>query len=199
MELIDKVLDDQNLFREYKRVYKNKGIAGIDNMTVDELGRYMYENKTEIKELIKSRKFKPQPVKRVQIPKSNGKLRNLGIPTVVDRTIQQALVQVLSPVFEEQFSESSYGFRPNRSAETAVVKALELFNDGYDWVVDIDLERFFDTVHHDKLISIIMKTVKDGDVVSLIRRYLQSGVMINGKNYKTKIGTPQGGNISPLL
>ena len=199
MELLEKVLDDKNLFEAYKQVYKNKGASGIDGVTVDELGHYMYLHKEEIKEQIRNRKYKPSPVRRVYIPKDNGDKRGLGIPTVVDRLIQQAIVQVLSPIYEQQFSETSYGFRPNRSCEMAIVKLLEYFNDGYTWVVDIDLQKFFDTVCHDKLISIIMKTIHDGELVSLIRKYLVSGVMENGVVSPTKVGTPQGGNLSPLL
>lgn len=199
MELLEKVLDDKNLFKAYKQVYKNKGTSGIDGITVEELGHYMYLHKEEIKEQIRNRKYKPSPVRRVYIPKENGDKRGLGIPTVVDRLIQQAIVQVLSPIYEQQFSETSYGFRPNRSCENAIIKLLEYFNDGYTWVVDIDLQKFFDTVCHDKLISIIMKTVHDGELVSLIRKYLVSGVMENGVVSPTKIGTPQGGNLSPLL
>jgi group II intron reverse transcriptase/maturase len=135
----------------------------------------------------------------VEIPKENRKMRKLGIPTVVDRVVQQAIHQVLSPIFEEQFSEFSYGFRPKRSCEMAIIKSLEFLNDGHDWVVDIDLERFFDTVHHDKLIRIISNTIDDGDIISLIRKYLVSGVMVNGKYEETPVGTPQGGNLSPLL
>ena len=199
MELLEKVLNDNNLFEAYKQVYKNKGASGVDGVTVDELGYYMYLHKEEIKEQIRNRKYKPSPVKRVYIPKDNGDKRGLGIPTVVDRLIQQAIVQVLSPIYEQQFSETSYGFRPNRSCEMAIIKLLEYFNDGYTWVVDIDLQKFFDTVCHDKLISIIMKTIHDGELVSLIRKYLVSGVMENGVVSPTKVGTPQGGNLSPLL
>ena len=199
MELLEKVLNDKNLFEAYKQVYKNKGASGVDGVTVDELGYYMYQHKEEIKEQIRSRKYKPSPVRRVYIPKDNGDKRGLGIPTVVDRVIQQAIVQVLSPIYEEQFSETSYGFRPNRSCEMAIIKLLEYFNDGYTWIVDIDLQKFFDTVCHDKLISIIMKTIHDGELVSLIRKYLVSGVMENGIVSPTKVGTPQGGNLSPLL
>ena len=199
MELQEKVLDNKNLFKAYKQVYKNKGTSGIDGITVEELGHYMYLHKEEIKELIRTRKYQPSPVKRVYIPKENGDKRGLGIPTVVDRLIQQAIVQVLSPIYERQFSETSYGFRPNRSCEMAIIKLLEYFNDSYTWVVDIDLQKFFDTVCHDKLISIIMKTIHDGELVSLIRKYLVSGVMENGVVSPTKVGTPQGGNLSPLF
>ena len=199
MELLEKVLDNQNLYNAYKQVHKNKGASGIDKITVEELGKYMYLHKEEIKEKIRNRKYKPSPVRRIYIPKENGDKRGLGIPTVVDRVIQQAIVQVLSPIYETQFSETSYGFRPNRSCEMAIIKLLEYFNDGYTWVVDIDLQKFFDTVCHDKLISIIMKTIHDGELVSLIRKYLVSGVMENGVVSPTKVGTPQGGNLSPLL
>ena len=199
MELLEYILDDKNLFRAYEQVRKNKGTSGVDGITVEELGVYMYEHKEEIKEQIRKLQYKPNPVRRVEIPKENGKTRKLGIPTVVDRLIQQAMVQILSPIFEQQFSNNSYGFRPKRSCEMAVIKALEYFNDGYDWIVDIDLQAFFDNVNQDKLIGIIRRTIKDGRVVSLIRKYLVSGVMINGVCQPTKVGTPQGGNLSPLL
>ena len=199
MELLEKVLDDKNLLKACDQVYKNKGASGIDGITVDMLYPYFYEHKEEIKEQIRNRKYKPSPVRRVYIPKDNGDKRGLGIPTVIDRVIQQAIVQVLTPIYEKQFSETSYGFRPGRSCEMAIVKLLEYFNDGYTWIVDIDLQKFFDTVCHDKLIAIIMKTIHDGELVSLIRKYLVSGVMENGMVSPTTVGTPQGGNLSPLL
>ena len=199
MELLEQILAKENLNKAYKKVYQNKGVAGGDGITVEEIADYIKENKDRITNKIRKRQYKPQPVKRVQIPKENGQKRNLGIPTVMDRIIQQAIVQVLTPIFEEQFHENSYGFRPNRSCEQAVIKVLEYLNDGYDWIVDIDLEKFFDTVNQDKLITIIGKTIKDGDVVSLIRKYLSAGVMVNGVKMETKVGTPQGGNLSPLL
>ena len=199
MELLEGVLNDNNIKSAIKRVVSNKGTSGIDGMKVDELYLYFYEHGEELKELIRTRKYKPSPVKRVYIPKDNGDKRGLGIPIVVDRVIQQAIVQVLSPIYENQFSENSYGFRPNRSCEMAIIKLLEYFNDGYTWIVDIDLEKFFDNVCHDKLIAIIMKTIHDGELVSLIRKYLVSGVMENGIISPTKVGTPQGGNLSPLL
>ena len=199
MELLEKILAKDNMNQAYKKVVSNKGVAGVDGITVDEVDSYIRDNKERIFNKIRKRYYKPKPVLRVQIPKDNGKKRNLGIPTVMDRIIQQAMVQVLSPIFEKQFSENSYGFRPGRSCEQAVTKVLEYLNDGYDWIVDIDLEKFFDTVNQDRLITIIGKTIKDGDVVSLIRKYLSAGVMINGVKKPTKEGTPQGGNLSPLL
>lgn len=199
MELLDLILSRENLNKAYLQVFRNKGAAGIDGVTVEELKDYLKEHKDEILWKIRKRKYKPQPVRRVQIPKENGKKRNLGIPTVVDRVIQQAIVQVLSPIYEKQFSDSSYGFRPKRSCEMAVIRALECMNDGYCWIVDLDLEKFFDTVNQDRLINIIRRTIKDGDVVSLIRKFLESGVTENGHCKPTKVGTPQGGNLSPLL
>ncbi len=199
MELLEQILTRDNLNKAYKKVYQNKGTSGVDGITVEEVSEYLKENKDRILKQIRHRRYKPQPVRRVQIPKENGKKRNLGIPTVVDRIIQQAIVQVISPIFEKQFNDNSYGFRPGKRCEQAVIKALEYLNDGYDWIVDIDLEKFFDTVNQDKLITIIGRTIKDGDVVSLIRKYLSAGVMENGVLKPTKIGTPQGGNLSPLL
>ncbi len=199
MELLEKILSKRNLNLAYKQVYKNKGASGVDGVTVEELFFYIKEHKEEILWQIRNRKYKPQSVRRVYIPKENGKLRKLGIPSVIDRVLQQAIVQVLTPIYEEQFSDNSYGFRPNRCCEQAVVKALECFNDGYDWIVDIDLQSFFDEVNQDKLMAIIHRTIKDDDVISLIRKFLQSGVMEKGVIQKTKKGTPQGGNLSPLL
>ncbi|MBA9029461.1 group II intron reverse transcriptase/maturase, partial [Peribacillus huizhouensis] len=199
MELLEKILSNQNMNEAYLRVYRNKGASGVDGITIDELKQYLKENKDELRQRIRTRKYQPQAALRVEIPKENGKMRKLGIPTVVDRVVQQAIHQVLSPIFEKQFSEFSYGFRPKRSCEMAIIKSLEFLNNGHDWVVDIDLERFFDTVHHDKLMRIISNTIDDGDVISLIRKYLVSGVMVNGKYEETPVGTPQGGNLSPLL
>ena len=187
MELLEQILAKENLNKAYKKVYQNKGVAGVDGITVEEISDYIKEHKGQIANKIRKRRYKPQPVMRVQIPKENGKKRNLGIPTVMDRIIQQAIVQVISPIFEEQFNDNSFGFRPGRSCEQAVIKVLEYLNDGYDWIVDIDLEKFFDTVNQDKLITIVGKTIKDGDVVSLIRKYLNAGVMINGVKKETKV------------
>ena len=199
MELLEEILNPKNLNKAYKKVISNKGVAGVDGITVEEECEYLKENKDRILNQIRKRRYRPQPVKRVQIPKENGKKRNLGIPTVTDRIIQQAIVQVISPIYEEQFNDNSFGFRPNRSCEQAVIRALEYLNDGYEWIVDIDLERFFDTVNQDRLITIIGRTIKDGNVVSLIRKYLSAGVMEKGIVKATEIGTPQGGNLSPLL
>ena len=199
MELLEEILNPNNMNKAYKKVIANKGVAGVDGITVKEELEYLKENGDRIKNQIKKRTYKPKPVKRVQIPKENGKTRNLGIPTVTDRIIQQAIFQVISPIFEKQFNDNSYGFRPNKSCEQAVIKVLEYLNDGYDWIVDIDLEKFFDTVNQDRLITIIGKTITDGDVVSLIRKYLSAGVMEKGIAKPTYVGTPQGGNLSPLL
>ncbi|CJX87171.1 reverse transcriptase/maturase%2C group FT II introns [Streptococcus pneumoniae] len=168
-------------------------------MTIEEMDNYLRQNWRLTKELIKQRKYKPQPVLKVEIPKPDGGIRQLGIPTVMDRMIQQAIVQVMSPICEPHFSDTSYGFRPNRSCEKAIMKLLEYLNDGYEWIVDIDLEKFFDTVPQDRLMSLVHNIIEDGDTESLIRKYLHSGVIINGQRYKTLVGTPQGGNLSPLL
>lgn len=197
--LLDKILDRQNMYQAFKRVCSNKGTSGVDGITVDEIDRYIRENWQRIKVEIKERRYKPQPVLRVEIPKPNGGTRKLGIPTVVDRVIQQAIVQVLSPIVDKEFSEFSYGFRPGRNCEMAVVKLLEYFNDDYLWVVDIDLERFFDTVPQDKLMSLVHNIIDDPDTESLVRKFLQAGVMDKGEFQPSKTGTPQGGNLSPLL
>ena len=197
--LMEQILSKDNLNAAYQQVVRNKGAAGVDGMTVEELGEYLSKNGENIREQLRSRKYKPQPVRRVEIPKPDGGVRNLGVPTVVDRFVQQAIAQVLAPIFEEQFHDHSYGFRPNRCAQQAVLKALEMMNDGHSWIVDIDLAKFFDTVDHDKLITILGRTIKDGDVISVVRKFLVSGVMIDDEYEDTIVGTPQGGNISPLL
>lgn len=196
---MEQILSKENLNAAYLQVVRNKGAAGVDGMTVEELGAYLSENGESIREQLRTRKYKPQPVRRVEIPKPDGGVRNLGVPTVVDRFVQQAVAQVLTPIFEEQFHDHSYGFRPNRCAQQAVLKALEMMNDGHSWIVDIDLAKFFDTVDHDKLMTIFGRTIKDGDVISVVRKFLASGVMIDDEYEDTIVGTPQGGNISPLM
>ena len=183
----------------YKKVKANKGAGGIDGISIEDVNKYLKENWIDIKTKILKRKYKPQPVLRVEIPKPNGGVRNLGIPTVVDRIIEQAIAQILTPMFEPQFSEHSYGFRPGRRAQQAIVELLEYLNDGYTYIVDIDLEKFFDNVPQDKLMYLVGKTVKDPDVISLVTKYLRAGVMVKAKYKETTIGTPQGGNLSPLL
>ncbi|WP_346939898.1 group II intron reverse transcriptase/maturase [uncultured Clostridium sp.] len=197
--LLERIIDRNNLNLAFRRVKSNKGSHGIDGMKVDELLQYLKENGDSLRQLLLDGSYKPNPVRRVEIPKPDGKKRPLGIPTVVDRVIQQAITQVLSPIFEETFSEYSYGFRPNRSAYQAILKCKEYMDDGYRWAVDIDLEKYFDTVNHDKLIGLVYKEVKDIRVISLIRKYLQAGVMVNKTLNATKRGVPQGGNLSPLL
>ena len=197
--LLNELLSDDNLKIAKQRIKKNKGASGIDGMEVKELDEYLSKHLDEIKEQIRNKKYSPKPVKRVEIPKPDGGVRNLGVPTVVDRFVQQAIAQILTPIYEPKFSESSYGFRPNRCCEMAILKALEFMNDGYQWVVDIDLEKFFDNVNHDKMISLIMKDVKCGEIVSLINKFLKSGIMIDDEYKESVIGTPQGGNLSPLL
>ena len=197
--LLNELLSDENLKIDKQRVKKNKGASGIDGMEVKELDEYLSKHLDEIKEQIRNKKYSPKPVKRVEIPKPDGGVRNLGVPTVVDRFVQQAIAQVLTPIYEPKFSDSSYGFRPDRCCEMAILKALEFMNDGYQWVVDIDLEKFFDNVNHDKMISLIMKDVKCGEIVSLINKFLKSGIMIDDEYKESVIGTPQGGNLSPLL
>lgn len=197
--LLEQILSSANLNEAYLQVKRNKGAEGVDGMKVNELGEHLRTNGDLIKEQIRQRKYKPQPVRRVEIPKPEGGIRDLGVPTVTDRFIQQAIAQVLTPIYEEQFSNSSYGFRPGRCAEMAIIKCLEMMNDGHTWIVDLDLEKFFDNVNHDKLMNIIARTIKDGDVISLIRKFLVSGVRIDDEYKDTIIGTPQGGNLSPLL
>ena len=196
---IERILSNENMNRAYKQVKKNKGAAGIDGMECADLLSHLKVNGQQLRESIRNQSYKPMPVKRVEIPKADGSKRKLGIPTVTDRMVQQAAAQVLTPIYERKFHENSYGFRPGKSAQKAVLKAVEYMNEGYNWVVDIDLEKFFDTVEHDKLISVLNKEIKDGKILSLIRKFLVSGVMVGEQIEETEIGTPQGGNISPLL
>lgn len=198
-QLMDQILSRENMLLAYKKVKDNKGAGGIDNISVDGIDEYLKENWEDIKERIRNRKYKPQPVLRVEIPKPNGGVRKLGIPTVMDRIIEQAIVQAITPIVEPHFSEYSYGFRPGRRAQQAVIKLLEYLNDGYIYIVDIDLEKFFDNVLQDKLMTLVGKIIQDPDTESLIAKYLRAGVMYKGKYEDTNKGTPQGGNLSPIL
>ena len=199
MKLMEVILQDENLEEAIKRVKSNKGVAGVDKMTVDEIDEYFKANKETIKKRILEKKYRPQPVKRVYIPKSNGKKRPLGIPTVVDRGIQQAITQVLSKIYDDTFSDNSFGFRPNRSARDAIMCTLDYLNEGYEWVIDLDIEAYFDTVNHDKLISILRERVSDSATLHLIRKFLQAGIMEKGLVKANTIGMPQGGPLSPIL
>ncbi len=198
-QLLEEILSRDNMRLAYKKVKANKGARGIDGITIEEIDDYLKENWVNIRDKIRKRKYKPKPVRRVEIPKPDGGVRNLGVPTVVDRIIEQAIVQRLTPIVEPHFSEYSYGFRPNRRAQQAILKLLEYFNDGYTYVVDIDLEKFFDNVPQDKLMTLVGKLIQDPDTESLIRKYLNAGVMVRGRYEETNKGTPQGGNLSPLL
>ena len=198
--LLDLILRKRNLNNAYKRVKSNKGSGGIDGMQVDELLLYLKENQNTLIQEIKDGRYKPNPVRRVDIPKeTKGEFRKLGVPTVVDRVIQQAITQELAPIYEEQFSENSFGFRPKRGAHDALKQCQKNVNDGYVYVVDMDLEKFFDTVCQSKLIEVLSRTIKDGRVISLIHRYLNAGVIAKGMFERTEIGMPQGGPLSPLL
>ena len=197
--LLERILDRNNLNQAYLKVKRNGGSAGVDGMTVEEMLPYLKEHREELLESLISERYKPKAVRRVEIPKPDGGKRMLGVPTVIDRMIQQAIVQVLQPMYEPLFSENSYGFRPKRSAQQAMKQALEYYNEGYTQVVDLDLAKYFDTVNHEILIGMLREQVKDERVIRLIRKYLKSGVMINGLISPTTEGTPQGGNLSPLL
>lgn len=199
MELMEVILSKENLNQAYKKVKANKGASGVDKITTEELGDYIRENKENIVNSLRERKYFPKPVRRVYIPKDNGKKRPLGIPTTLDRMIQQAIAQPLTEIYENIFSDYSYGFRPKRSGHDAIKQALLYLNSGYDWVVDLDIEQFFDKVNHDKLISILREEVNDSDVLNLIRKYLKAGVMEKGIVKATKNGVPQGGPLSVIL
>ena len=199
MSLIKEIMSYQNILEATKRVKSNKGAPGVDKMSVDEIESYIKEHYEEIKEQVLTKKYKPQSVRRVYIPKANGKRRPLGIPTVVDRVIQQAISQVLSPIYENYFSDYSYGFRPNRDCHKAMNKVLEYINEGYTYIIDVDIEKYFDTVNHDKLISILRERMNDSTTLHLIRSFLKAGVMENGFVSPSIEGVPQGGPLSPLL
>ena len=197
--MLERILSSPNLNHAYKQVRQNNGKGGVDKMEVEFLRGYLVNHKDELIQSILDGKFRPNPVRRVEIPKDDGKKRMLGIPTVVDRVVQQAIAQVLSPIYERQFSPHSYGFRPKRSAHQALNQCKKYITDGYKYSVDIDLEKFFDTVNQSKLIEILSRTIKDGRVVSLIHKYLRAGVMVGNKFEETEVGVPQGGPLSPLL
>lgn len=196
--LLERISSRGNLNEAYKQVKRNKGAHGVDGMKVEHLLQYLRDNGDELVKLVLDGKYRPNPVRRVEIPKDNGKMRTLGIPTAVDRVLQQAITQILSPIFEPQFAETSYGFRPKRSAHDALRKCKEYANQGYTYVVDMDLEKFFDTVNQSKMIELLSRTIKDGRVVSLIHKYLIAGAMNKGEFEETETGLVQGGNISPL-
>jgi group II intron reverse transcriptase/maturase len=196
--LLEQILSPSNLNRAFKRVRSNKGSGGTDKMEVESLKDYLVENKDQFIQTILDGKYRPNPVRRVEIPKEKG-VRKLGIPTVVDRVVQQAIAQVLSPIYEQQFSANSYGFRPGRNAHQALNKCRDYITNGYKYAVDMDLEKFFDTVNQSKLIEVLSRTVKDGRVISLIHKYLNAGVVVRNKFEETEMGVPQGGPLSPLL
>lgn len=198
--LLEQIVDRDNMNRAFKKVKKNKGAGGVDGMGTEELLSYLKEHGRDLVQEILIGKYRPKPVRRVDIPKEEkGKVRELGIPTVVDRVLQQAIAQVLNPMFEEQFSDSSYGFRVGRSAHDAMNHCKKAIDDGYKYVVDMDLEKYFDTVNHSKLIEVLSRTIKDGRVISLIHKYLNAGVIIRHTYRETRVGVPQGGPLSPLL
>ncbi len=197
--LLGKILHPSNLNRAYLKVRRNKGSSGVDGLRVENLKEYLIANYTTLVESIKMGKYRPKPVRRVEIPKEGHFKRPLGIPTVVDRVIQQAIQQVLSPIYEEQFSNFSFGFRPKCSTHKALFQCNDFISEGYNYAIDMDMAKFFDTVNHSKLIEILSRTVKDGRVVSLIHKYLNAGVVVNHKFEHTDLGVPQGGPLSPLL
>lgn len=199
MRLIEKVLSEENIRTAIRKVKSNKGAPGIDEMKVDKIDEYFKEHGMEIKESIRNMKYRAQPVKRVYIPKPNGKKRPLGIPVVVDRVIQQALAQQMMVIYEPVFSEHSHGFRPNRSCHTAMMEVLGYLNEGYEWIIDLDIEKFFDTVSHDKLISILREQVNEKEVLSLVRTFLRAGIMDDGLVSPSVVGVPQGGPLSVVL
>jgi len=199
MELIEKILSEENINEAIKRVKSNKGAPGVDKMTVNEIDEYFRVHKEEIKNSIMAMKYKPQPVRRVYIPKANGKKRPLGIPVVTDRVVQQMIAQQLNQIYEPTYSDHSYGFRTGRDCHGAIEEVLQYLNEGYEWVIDLDIEKYFDTVNHDKLISILREKVNDKTTLHLIRSFLRAGVMEDGLVSSTTVGVPQGGPLSPEL
>jgi len=199
VELIERILQDRNIDEAIKNVKRNKGAAGVDGMKVDELDVYFTLHRQKLKTQIREGKYRPSPVRRVYIPKTNGKKRPLGIPTVTDRVVQQMTAQILSLGYDKYFSDYSYGFRANRDCHGAIEKALEYLNDGYEWVIDLDIEKYFDTVNHDKLISILRERINDAKTLRLIRQFLRAKVMEDGLVSPSEEGVPQGGPLSPIL
>ncbi len=197
--LLEYILSPENLNEAYKQVIRNDGSGGVDGMGTKELLSHLQIHRESLITGILRGNYKPQPVRRVEISKGNGRKRKLGIPTVIDRVIQQAITRQLSPIYERQFSDSSYGFRPGRNAHQAIRRCQQYANEGYRYVVDMDLEKFFDQVNQSKLVEVLSRTIKDGRVVSLIHKYLRAGVMNQGHYEETPVGVPQGGNLSPLL
>ena len=198
-DILGKILDRDNMNRAYKRVKANGGAPGIDGMTIEAALPWLKEHKDELIGRIKRGKYTPSPVRRVEIPKPNGGIRKLGIPTVIDRIIQQAIAQKLMPIYEPMFSDGSYGYRPGRSAKDAIERVREYAEEGYRYAVSLDLSRYFDTLNHERLLNRLRKEIKDERVIQIIKRYLKSGVMENGVVKETGEGSPQGGNLSPLL
>ena len=198
-ELLEAILDRQNMNKAYKRVKANKGAPGIDGMTIEEALPYLRKHKDELIGRILRGKYTPSPVKRVEIPKPDGGIRKLGIPTVIDRIIQQAISQKLMPIYEPLFSDGSYGYRPGRSAKDAISRVKEYAEEGYRYAVNLDLSQYFDTLNHERLLNLLRKEIKDERVIQIIKRYLRSGVMEHGVVMETEEGSPQGGHLSPLL
>ena len=198
MVTLESVLEYHNMRTAMTQVIKNRGAAGFDGIPASELEQWFREHPHQLSKAVMSGTYKPQPIKRVYIPKDNGDKRPLGIPTVVDRTVQQALAQVLSEAYEPYFSDNSFGFRPDRGARDAVRRVCEYAEQGYVWVIDLDLAKFFDTVNHSKLLQVLSERIKDGRVISLIHKFLRVKIIENGKSTKPKMGTPQGGPMSPI-
>lgn len=192
-KLLEAILYRDNLNRAYKRGKANKGAPGVDGMTVEEARPWLKEHGKEMTEAIRSGKYKPTAVRRKEIPKPDGGVRKLGIPTVKDRIVQQAIAQQLMPLYEAKFSEGSYGYRPGRSAQDAIFKIRGYADEGYEWAVQLDLSKYFDTLNHEKLLNLLRETIKDERVIQLIKKFLKSGVMENGVKIATTEGGPQGG------
>lgn len=198
-DILGKILDKDNLNRAYKRVKANKGAPGVDGMTIEEVPPWLKEHNHELVERIRKGKYSPSPVRRVEIPKPDGGMRKLGIPTVVDRIIGQAMAQQLMPIYEPLFSDNSFGYRPGRGAKDAIQRIKGYAEQGYTKAVEVDLSKYFDTLNHTILLNLLRKQIKDERVIQMVKRYLKSGVMENGVETETEEGSPQGGNLSPLL